>query len=164
MNAADRAWNRRRFLQSMFSASVGVALGDDILDALDRMAPRLAMVRGADGYRLDAWYEAQAYVTPGPWMDAIPFGGLAVTPDAPILATIGPEAADALRVLREQFQPGTMRGIGSPGAWTLSNDGSESLRVEVVREYGHVRLCMDALGKHDPNSITVGSSWYANVQ
>jgi len=39
---------RRRFLQAMFGAACGVALGDEILETLDRLAPRPVVVPGAD--------------------------------------------------------------------------------------------------------------------
>ena len=39
---------RRRFLQAMFGAACGVAIGDEVLDALDAVAPRPVMVPGAD--------------------------------------------------------------------------------------------------------------------
>ena len=39
---------RRRFLQAMFGAACGVVIADDVLDVLDRIAPRPVMVPGAD--------------------------------------------------------------------------------------------------------------------
>ncbi len=39
---------RKRFLQAMFGAACGVALGDEVLDRLDRIAPRPVMVGGLD--------------------------------------------------------------------------------------------------------------------
>ena len=45
---------RRRFLQAMFGGAVGIALGDEILDTLDKLAPRPVMVGGAD--LIEPWY------------------------------------------------------------------------------------------------------------
>jgi hypothetical protein len=41
-------FGRRRFLQAMFGAACGVVLGDEVLDTLDRLAPRPTMVPGAE--------------------------------------------------------------------------------------------------------------------
>ena len=118
MRAADFTMGRGRFLRSLFGIGAAVALGDDALELLDRLAPRRAMVRGvAMGYEMDAWYEAPFLLT-----DAdLAAWDAGVTPLA---------AGEAMKALVNSMIPETM----GPARLTFS------------RQYAHDVWSIDAVG------------------
>lgn len=58
MREADRGLSRRAWMTSMLGGMAGLAIAPDVLEALERLAPRIPMTRGFDTYAtLTQWKE-----------------------------------------------------------------------------------------------------------
>lgn len=143
MRASDLSVGRRRFLRSTFGLAAGVALGGDILEQLDALAPRRVMVPGYERVAvLNSWY--CTHVAVGDW-DGVGFGGVVVPQTAPLFVELGVEVRCALAALAESFEPGTMRAVGERGRVAPAG-GTNTVRVSLERHYDQNILTLDALG------------------